>query len=253
MATFVLVPGAFHGGWCWKKVVPLLQASGHDVYTPTLTGLGERSHLLSREVNLETHIKDVVNLLEFEDLTDIILVGHSYGAGVSQGVVETVPARVGHLVSLDGNILLDGQSLLDSIETDDPKWVAALREIVRNEGHGWKIPFSDSVRPLMENTWREETFGVTNKDDLIWLRKKLTPHPVSTFEDKLHLHNVDAALIPKTLVWCSIFEGRKRSERPRVTNDWKVVEIETGHDAMITAPNELSRILLTLAEEKSTF
>jgi pimeloyl-ACP methyl ester carboxylesterase len=101
VATFVLVPGTFHDGWCWKKVVPLLRASGHVVYTPTLTGLGERSHLLSHKINLDTHIKDVVNLIEFEDFTDIILVGHSYGAGVVQGVAEIVPADISHLVSLE--------------------------------------------------------------------------------------------------------------------------------------------------------
>jgi hypothetical protein len=101
------------------------------------------------------------------------------------------------------------------------------------------------------NTWREETFGVTNKNDPVWLRKHLTAHPMPTFDAKQRLLNPDTALIPKILIWCSILEGKKRTERPRVPNDWKVVKLEAGHDAMITDPLGLSKILLTLAEGKS--
>src|SRR5918997_4262365 len=101
MATYVLVHGGWHGGWCWKKVTPLLQAAEHEVYTPTLTGLGERSHLLSDAVDQETHITDVVNVLEYEDLQEVILVGHSYAGMVITGVADRLPERIGHLVYFD--------------------------------------------------------------------------------------------------------------------------------------------------------
>src|SRR3954453_21148411 len=107
MATFVLVHGAWHGGWCWRRVAPLLRVAGHAVYTPTLTGLGERAHLLTREVGLETHIRDTVNVLECEELNDVILVGHSYGGIVITGTAERAPERVGHLVYLDAMVTLD--------------------------------------------------------------------------------------------------------------------------------------------------
>ena len=112
MATYVLVHGAWHGGWCWQRVTPLLRAAGHEVLTPTLTGLGERSHLANSAIDLNTHIQDVVNVLEYEDLRKVILVGHSYGGMVITGVSERVPERLTHLVYLDAFVPRDGQSLL---------------------------------------------------------------------------------------------------------------------------------------------
>ena len=115
MATFVLVHGAWHGSWCWKRVRQALQDAGHDVFTPTLTGVGERSHLLSLHVNLETHIDDVVNLIRWEDLSDVVLCGHSYGGCVISGVADRVPDRIRALVYLDAFVLRDGQSLHDTL------------------------------------------------------------------------------------------------------------------------------------------
>src|SRR5947209_17490274 len=111
MASFVLVHGAWHGSWCWKRVRKALQAAGHEVFTPTLTGLGERSHLLSRDVNLETHIQDVVNLIKWEELTDIVLCGHSYGGCVISGVADRIPARIRALVYVDAFVLENGENL----------------------------------------------------------------------------------------------------------------------------------------------
>src|SRR5438128_128006 len=105
MATFVLVHGAWHGGWCWKRVTPLLRAAGHEVYATTLTGLGERVHLASPNVGLALHVQDVVGVLEYEDLRDVILVGHSYGGIVISGVADRVPERLRHLVYLDALVL----------------------------------------------------------------------------------------------------------------------------------------------------
>src|SRR6185312_289139 len=111
--NFVLVHGAWHGGWCWKRVSPLLRALGHEVFTPTLTGLGERQHLMSPEVGLDTHIKDVLGVLEYEDLHDVILVGHSYAGMVIAGVAEKAAERIAHLVYLDAFVPADGKSLAD--------------------------------------------------------------------------------------------------------------------------------------------
>ena len=118
MSTYVLVHGAWHGSWCWKRVRKALQANGHDVFTPTLTGLGERSHLLSREVNLETHIDDVVNLIRWEELSNIVLCGHSYGGVVVSGVADRVPDRIGALIYLDAFVLEDGRSVHDEVPPD---------------------------------------------------------------------------------------------------------------------------------------
>src|SRR4051812_1484157 len=113
MATFVLVPGAWMGGWCWKKLTPGLQAAGHQVYTPTLTGLGERVHLARPEIDLDTHTQDIVNLLEFEEARDVILVGHSYAGTVVTSVADRVPERLSMLVYLDSGAPPDGKSVFD--------------------------------------------------------------------------------------------------------------------------------------------
>src|SRR5262245_14863398 len=113
MATFVLVHGAWHGGWCWQRVSPLLRARGHEVFAPTLTGLGERSHLLTREIGLETHVADVVNAIRWEDLTDVVLCGHSYGGMVISGAADRMADRVRSLVYLDAFVPADGQSIFD--------------------------------------------------------------------------------------------------------------------------------------------
>src|ERR1700675_3292707 len=118
MTSFVLVHGAWHGSWCWKRVRRSLQEKGHEVFTPTLTGVADRSHLLSREVNLETHITDVVNLIQWEELSDVVLCGHSYGGLVISGVADRIPDRIGALVYLDAFVLEDGQSLHDVLPPD---------------------------------------------------------------------------------------------------------------------------------------
>ena len=113
MSTFVLVHGAWHGSWCWKRVRKALQDQGHQVFTPTLTGIAERSHLLSPTVNLDTHIDDVVNLIRWEELSDVVLCGHSYGGAVISGVADRIPDRIRSLVYLDAFLLEDGESLHD--------------------------------------------------------------------------------------------------------------------------------------------
>jgi len=118
LTTFVLADGAWHGGWCWRRVASLLRAAGHGVYTPTLTGLGERAHLVGRHVDLDTHIADVRGVLQCEELSNVVLCGHSYGGMVISGVAESAPNALRSLVYLDAFVPADGQCLLDFIPAE---------------------------------------------------------------------------------------------------------------------------------------
>src|SRR5579859_8039698 len=187
MATFVLVHGAWHGGWCWQKVVPFLAAAGHGVYAPTLTGLAERAAELSADVGLDTHIEDVVGLLQKQDLHDVILVGHSYGGMVITGVVDAVPERIAHLVYLDTFVPRDGESLADVA----PIPIYVLRKQAQAHGDGWR------VNPL-------GTYGVTTEPDRSWVLSKLTPQPLKTLEQPLHLkHPAIVSSFPRTHIHCT--------------------------------------------------
>jgi pimeloyl-ACP methyl ester carboxylesterase len=172
MATFVLVHGAWHGSWCWTRVRKALQAQGHDVFTPTLTSVGERSHLLSRDVNLDTHIADVENLMRWEDLSGVVLCGHSYGGCVISGVADRVPERIQALVYLDAFILEDGESLLDTLP-------AAQRDLqmdlAQRFGDGWKVP------PIPA-----KVFNV-NAADREWVDRQCTMQPLATFQQAIKL------------------------------------------------------------------
>ena len=176
MATFVLVDGAWHGGWCWQRLTPLLRAAGHEVYTPTLTGLGERAHLLSPAIDLDTHAQDVLGMLECEQLWEVILVGHSYGGMVITAVAEQAAERLTHLVYLDAFVPQDGQCLLDFLP---PQARAQTLARARAEGEGWRLPAQQEQQP----------FGVTDPADADWLRGKLSAHPVKTFEQPIQLTN----------------------------------------------------------------
>jgi pimeloyl-ACP methyl ester carboxylesterase len=167
-ATFVLIHGAWHGGWCWKKLTPLLRAAGHEVYTPTLTGLADRAHLLSPQIGLNTHIADISALLEYEDLHNVILVGHSDGGMVITGVAEVAAQRLAHLVFLDAFVPQDGQSLFDTI----PDRGAAMKTIAPRRRH--------------PRSRRHRHFGlhrtvVSNK--IVWRHQTLTLHPLRFTRD----------------------------------------------------------------------
>ena len=231
MATYVLVHGAWHGGWCWKKVTPLLRAAGHDVYTPTLTGLGERAHLLTPAVDLEIHTRDVLGVLAYEDLSGVVLVGHSYGGMVITAVAGRAAERLAHLVYLDAFIPADGERLLDLML---PERRATFLEQVRASGEGWQI----SPQPL-------EVFGVTDETDLRWAGSKVGPHPLRIFEQPMRIDKPPAASVLRTYIWCSGFPGFARfAERTRTDPGWRYRELATGHDAMITAPRDVAGLLL---------
>src|SRR5258705_3716551 len=164
MATFVLVHGGWHGGWCWQKVIPFLEAAGHEVYAPTLTGLAERAAELSPDIGLDTHIQDVVGLLQEKNLHGVILVGHSYGGMVITGVVDAVPERIAHLVYLDTFVPRDSESMVDVSSL-------VIRLLLRKQtrGDGWRV---DS----------QGTYSVTTEPDRSLVVSKGTPQPLKTFE-----------------------------------------------------------------------
>ncbi len=236
MATFVLVHGGWHGGWCWQKVIPFLEEAGHEVYAPTLTGLAERASELSPDVGLDTHIQDIVGLLVEKHLQGVILVGHSYGAMVITGVVDAVPERIAHLVYLDTFVPRDGESIADI----SPMVIRLLRKQAQRSGDGYRVD-------------PQGTYGVTTEPDRSMVRRLVTPHPLNTFEQPLHLKNpaiVEA--VPRTHIACTgggfFFSLMRhlvaRRALPPTEAGWRRLKLPTSHDAMITLPRELADFLL---------
>jgi pimeloyl-ACP methyl ester carboxylesterase len=233
--TFVLVHGAWHGGWCWSRVTALLRAAGHAVHVPTLTGLGERRHLISPQVNLDTHITDVINVLEAEELQEVVLVGHSYAGIIISGVADRLPARLRRLVFLDSLLLPSGKSLF----SDFPKEVVEARlKAIRETGAG--------VGAVSPNSPR--AFGITDSADTEWVMRRLTPQPVGTYLQPLTLQAPVGNGLPKTYIECTVdpiatLEPTKARVRADAT--WNHRRLATGHDAMITAPRELAELLIS--------
>jgi pimeloyl-ACP methyl ester carboxylesterase len=237
VATFVLVHGGGHGGWCYDKVVPLLCAAGHQAVAPTLTGVGERSHLVGRKVDLDLHIDDVVAVLHYQDLRDVILVGHSYGGMVITGVVGRDTGRVGKLVYLDAANPVNGQSLVDV--------AGPVIEMVRPMGET-----VDGVELVLLPSPDAGTFyGVTDPDDLAWMAERLTAHPWQCFEQPLDLTN-EAALwaIPQYHIVCtSTLATRDSALMAEARAEGRLWDIDTGHDLMITEPEKVTHALVQVA------
>jgi pimeloyl-ACP methyl ester carboxylesterase len=238
MTTFFLVPGAWHGGWCWWKVRPILEADGHRVFTPTLTGLGERAHLLTPDINLTTHIQDVTATILFEELTDVVLVGHSYGGLVISGAVQHVQDRLRHVVYLDAILPTHGEVQVG--ENSD----APLRNSAIAHGGGWKIPVPQTIDGSL--------MGVTDPGDIEWMTKRLTPHPLATFQETTRLGTPEQHPVPGTYVLCT---GKGREQSGFMTHatrakelGWPVEELATGHDLMITEPQTTADLLIRAAQ-----
>jgi len=230
VSNYVLVHGAWHGGWCWRRVRRLLEAAGHSVDTPTLTGLGERAHLLSREIGLETHIADVIALLEMEDLSDVVLVGHSYAGMVVTAVADRAASRIARLVYLDAVVPRDGQCLYDCAS---PQFKAHFEEQAMIAGHGWLVPLlAESAKFL----------GLQRKEDQDWVMPRITPHPARTFREPLRLGS-DPPPAPRRYINCigDRPPGQPRSAQSRGIDDYH--ELRTGHDAMVTAADEVAALL----------
>ena len=230
--SFVLIHGGTQGGWVWKKVIAGLRSAGHEVFAPTLTGCGERAHLLTPEVGLETNVQDVINVLEYEDLHDVILVGHSYGATVALVVAGRSRERIKHLVFVDGDRPLPGDSMLDAWASYDPNGVEDLDRDVRERGDGWL------VMPFHPNE-----FGVTDEADVFWLLKMQTPHPYKSFMDPADYDLARVKAIPQTIILC-VDEQPASAETPAWAEGMRYRTIVSGHAVNVIAPEELVHLLL---------
>jgi pimeloyl-ACP methyl ester carboxylesterase len=237
MATFLLVHGAWHGAWCWSRVEPALRAAGHDVHTVTMTGLGDRYHLRAACKGLETHISDVIGVLESHDLTDVVLVGHSYGGMVITGVAEQAAERIGRLVYLDAFVPEDGKSLFDYLP---PEFLPVLEDAL---GRGPQRDGGSAPDP--------SAFGVLKPDDAEWVRKFIVPHPDNCFDASLSLHNYRAANLPRSYIYCdepAMGPFGQFSERYEGAGGWRHHVLHTGHDAMVSDSDGTVRVLLEDAE-----
>jgi pimeloyl-ACP methyl ester carboxylesterase len=235
MANFVLVHGAWHGGWCWPRVADPLRRLGHKVFTPTLTGLGERAHLLDPQINLITHVRDVVGVIEAEELDTIVLCGHSYGGMVITGAADSVRrGRIDSLVYLDAFIPEPNQSLIDCLPTD-------RQRLLRQQSPGGWMSESPPA-----SSWKVRTAA-----DQTWVDRRTTPHPSATMSQPLNhrrpWENVRKAIYVRA-------EGYDPSPfapiAARLITDprWEVVGVPCGHDVMVDEPEKLVEILLNAAK-----
>jgi pimeloyl-ACP methyl ester carboxylesterase len=221
---FVLVHGAGHGGWCWVRVARLLRAAGHEVFTPTLTGLGERAHLLTEDVGPATMVQDVVAVLENEELRDVVLVGHSFGALVALGVADRVPHRLRRIVLLDGLVVEPGASGFDGVPP----------EVVEERVASAKVsPTGLAFGPIPA-----AVVGLSEPDDLAWVDRRLTPQPLRSYTESFGLRDPLGNGVPITYICCTDPPyPTLRSGHAIVRREgWEWRELATGHDAMISAP-----------------
>ena len=231
--TFVLVHGAWHGGWCWRRVSDLLEKKGHKVFAPTMTGLGERSHLIDAKVNLATHVTDIVNVIKWEGLKDIVLVGHSYGGVIISGVAEQARDAIGSIVFLDAFVPESGDSLADKASQ----------------------PVRDAIAPLAQKgelamkAVPAAVFRV-NEKDRAWVDAMCTPHPLATLTDKITLTGARDRIAKKAYIrakgYPSVpFDGFH--DKLKADAAWRVYELASGHDVMVDMPDRLSEILVEVA------
>jgi pimeloyl-ACP methyl ester carboxylesterase len=228
MATFVVAHGAWSAGWAWKKMRARMAERGHVLVTPTHTGLGERAHLLNRDVDLELHIADILGVLEFEDLTDVIMIGHSYGGMVATGVADRARERVSAVIYVDAHVPRDG----DSISTLTPERFERMKKLADEKGEGWKIPPTEMPDD-------------TSDEDREWAMPRRKPQPIKAFEQPLKFHHGELT-VPRIYVYCTrIRPGdhfRQYLERAR-EEGWDIYEMDSSHNPHINIPDELTDIL----------
>ena len=234
MATFILVHGAYHGGWCWRDVVPVLRSQGHQVFHPSLTGMGDRSHLSNPETSLDTHIDDIGNLILFEDLQDVILVGHSYAGVVIGGVADRLPERSRGLAFVDALIPRDGFSVLDFQTPERADYLRARAA----ENDGWRLP------PISA-----EFYGVEDSADAAWVNDKCVGQPLATFTQVQNVTGDWEKVLNKIYIRCTqsgLDYMDQFSEQALADENWTVHYLPTGHDCMVTAPHQLAALLMTI-------
>ena len=254
MATYVLVAGAWLGGWAWQPVTDQLREHGHDVHPVTLTGLGERSELAGPEADLDTYIADVVNLMEAEDLRDVVLVGHSYAGHVITGVADRVPERIALLAYLDAGPSPDGASFMD---LQPPAARELIERLVEEAGEGWRVPLPSGEE--LEGVMGASLEGL-GQDERDHMRAHATAQPLRTWTQPLSLKNPAREELPKLLITCSLPLDQVRqmiaAGHPGFAAlagpQWSVRELPTGHWPRFSVPEELASLLADLADLPST-
>jgi pimeloyl-ACP methyl ester carboxylesterase len=229
MATFVVAHGAWSAGWAWKKMRPLMRQAGHEIWTPTYTGVGERAHLANPSIDLDTHVHDILNVLEFEDLHDVTLVGHSYGGIVATGVADRARARIRQLIYLDAFVPEDGKCLLDYVGEHGRKMRQAAED-------GWRVP----PNPMPPDT---------PDADVTWAAPRRKPQPIKTIASPLRLSG--ATPPTRAYIYCTRtppgdpfrqFAARAKRE------GWPYFELDASHNPHITMPEQLATLFSGIAE-----
>jgi pimeloyl-ACP methyl ester carboxylesterase len=237
MANIVLAHGAWSAAWAWKKMRPLMAKAGHAFYSPTYTGLGERAHLSRPDIDLSTHVQDVLNVLEFEDLKDVVLLGHSYGGMVATGVADRARSRIQRVVYIDAFAPKDGQSLFDLV---GPKAEGNMRAGADKDGAGWQLP----INPMPPDT---------SPEDAAWASPRRRKQPIKTFEQKIRLESKEAPP-PRHYIYAKkngpgdVF--RQFGERAKSEAGWKYYEIDASHNPHITCPEALMALLTEIMAAK---
>jgi pimeloyl-ACP methyl ester carboxylesterase len=237
MSTFVVAHGAWSSGWAWKKMRPLMREAGHTLFTPSYTGLGERAHLAHSGIDLNTHINDVLNVLHYEDLRDVILLGHSYGGMVATGVADRARERIAQVVYLDAFAPRHGQSLL-SLQTEDNR--SRVLATVQQHGEGWRVP----ANPMPADT---------SAEDLAWAMPRRVMQPLKTFEQAIQLTGAIDTL-PRAYIYCKVAGPgdvfRQFAQRAQTEAGWSYFELEASHNPHITMPETLMQLLHGLSASK---
>jgi pimeloyl-ACP methyl ester carboxylesterase len=235
-ATFLVAHGAWSAGWAWKKMHPLMSTAGHRLFTPTYTGLGEREHLASPSNDLETHIQDVLAVIKYEDLRDVVLIGHSYGGMVATGVVDRASHRIAQLIYLDAFVPRNGQALVDLLSLEGRQ---RMQEKVK-AGDGWRVP-------------PNPTPPDTSEADVKWIAERRLPQSFKTFEMPVRLSDPEIKL-PRSYIYCKrIPPGdpfRQFAERAKSEAGWRYHEIDASHSPHVTAPEALAALLQTIVAER---
>lgn len=227
MSTFLVAHGAWAAGWAWKKMHPLMTVLGHRLITPTYTGLGERQHLVNASIDLDTHIQDVLNVIKYEGLSDIVLIGHSYGGMVATGVADRVSEHISRLIYLDAFVPEDGQSLFDLVTDDVRKHFV---EIAESDGDGWRLP----PNPMPEDT---------SSEDRQWAEPLRLPQPILTVQQPIRLTHAQLPM-PRAYIYCTRSDTFKDfAMRAKNDADWDYYEIDASHNPQISVPEELAVLL----------
>ena len=234
--TFVLAHGSWHGGWCWIRVAERLRRQGHKVYAPSYTGMGDRVHLLNKNITIDTFVEDLVQVIQSEELSEVVLVGHSFGGVPITGVADRIPDRLADLVYLDSVVLESGQHAFSNYP---PETAKARIKAAEEATNGLAVP----VPEKLSAGWG---LGNEGDPDYDWVRRRLTPHPLRSYTTALALRGPVGNKLPRTYVHCTqpSLSGLDTSRQlVRSLSGWRWVELAAPHDAMITNPDDVVRLL----------